>query len=182
MGRISPIKDYETLVKTADILINEKGMKNIEFLIVGGVPAPSQEGYYQRLKGMISDLKIENYVRFVGSVPYSKVVDYYQHCDLFVTGSQTGSIDKTVLEALACGKPAIVCNEAFEDVFGVYSKILLFNKGDPLDLAQKITFILEMNKEKRDEVCSSMRAIVKKEHNVDSLMDKLIKVFKDCRR
>ena len=95
--------------------------------------------------------------------------------------SQTGSIDKNVLEAMACEKPAIVCNEAFENVFGDYSEELMFKKEDPYDLVQKITFVLEMNKDQYTKLCFSMRQIVEKEHNVEGLMDKLIKVFEDSR-
>lgn len=182
IGRISPRKDYETLIKAMDILVNERGRKDLEFLIVGGFPMASQEEYFEVLKKMVKELKLKDYVEFSGPVPHAEVVKYYQNCDLFVTGSQTGSIDKTVLEAMACEKPAIVCSEAFEDVFGDFSSTLMFRKKDPVDLAEKITNILAMDRARYNKLCFSMREIVKKEHSVDGLMDKLIKVFETCTR
>lgn len=182
VGRISPRKNYETLIKAADILVNEKNIKYLEFVIVGGVPMASQEEYYERLKKLVKELELEGYVKFVGSVPYSDILGYYQKCDLFVSTSQTGSVDKNVLEAMACEKTVIVCNETFEDVFGDYSKILMFKKEAPYDLTQKIIFILEMDEDRHDKLCFAMREIVKREHNVNGLMDKLIKVFEDSRR
>lgn len=181
VSRISPRKDLETLIKAADILVNEKRMNDLEFVIVGGVPMASQEEYYEKLKMRVKELELEDYVKFVGSVPYSGVVSYYQKCNIFVSPSQTGSIDKNVLEAMACEKPAIVCNEAFENVFGDYSEELMFKKEDPYDLVQKITFVLGMNKDQYTKLCFSMRQIVEKEHNVKGLMDKLINVFEDSR-
>lgn len=182
VGRISPRKNIETLIKATDILVNEKGMKDLTLVIVGGVPVASQEPFFEELKNMVNELELGNHVEFVGSVPYSNVVNYYQQCDLFVTGSRTGSIDKNVLEAMACEKPAIACNEPFENVFGVYSKLLLFNKEDPYDLAQKIASILKMDKDQRKKVYSYMREIVKSEHDIDGLTDKLVEVFESCRR
>ncbi len=179
VGRISPRKNLETLIKAADILVHEKGMKGLEFVIVGGVPLAPQEEYFEKLKKMANGLELNNHVKFVGAVPYSSVVDYYQQCDLFVTGSQTGSIDKTVLEAMACEKPVIACNEAFKDIFGVYSKILLFNKEDPLDMVNRIIRVLKMDEDQRSEMCHNLREIVETRHAVDSLSNKLVDVFND---
>ncbi len=181
VGRISPIKDYETLIRAANICVSEKDMRNIEFLIVGGVPTVSEEGYFQRLKSMIRELKLEDYVRFAGSVPYSEVVDFYQACDMHVNLCPTGGVDKAVLEAMACGKPVIVCNESFKGDFGDYAKSLMFSEKDPNDLARKITHLIQLDEPSRNELCQAMRQIANKEHSVDSLMDKLIKVFADSR-
>lgn len=182
LGRISPIKDYETLIRTASILVSEKDMRNTEFLIVGGVSTASQEEYFQRLKSMIGELKLEDYVRFAGSALYSEVVDFYQACDMHVNLCPTGGVDKAVLEAMACGKPVIVCNESFKGDFGDYAKSLMFSEKDPNDLARKITHLIQLDEPSRNELCRAMRQIAKKEHSVDSLMDKLIKVFADSRR
>lgn len=181
VGRISPIKNYETFIRAADILINERGMKNLEFLIVGGVPMVSQQIYYERLRKMVEELGLRNHLKFIGPVPHSEVVAYYQGCDLFVSASQTGSVDKIVLEAMSCEKPALACNEAFEDVFGDYSEILMFNKGDSSDLVKKISGILQMGKGQRSKLGTHLRMIVKKEHSIDHLMNKLIDVFEECK-
>lgn len=181
VGRISPIKNYETFIRAADILINEKGMKNLEFLIVGGVPTASRQIYYEKLKKMVEELGLKDYLKFVGPVPHSEVVTYYQGCDIHINLCPTGGVDKAVLEAMACEKPTLACNEAFEDVFGDYSEILMFNKGDPADLANKITRILQMDENRRNELCRNMRKIVEKEHSIDHLMDKLMEVLEECK-
>ena len=182
VGRISPIKDYDTFIRAANILVNEKGMKNLEFLIVGGVPMASQEVYYEKLKKMVEELGLKDHLKFVGPVPHSEVVSYYQDCDVFVSTSQTGSIDKTTLEAMACQKPALACNEAFENVFGDYSSILMFRKEDPADLARKVTHILQMEENRRNELCCNMSEIVKREHSVENFTDKLVRIFNNVVR
>ena len=182
VGRISPRKNLETLIKAADIWVNEKGMKDLEFIIVGGVPMASQEEYFEKLKNMVRELRLGDYVKFVGAVPYSAVVGYYQNCDIHVNLCPTGGVDKAVLEAMACEKPVIVCNETFEDVFGDHSGILMFGKENSTDLAMKIMYIIQLDKLSRNELCRAMRQIVEKKHNVESLMDKLINVFENSRR
>lgn len=144
VGRISPIKDYETLIKAADILVNGKGMKDLEFVIVGGVPMASQEEYYERLKKMVKELELEDYVKFVGAVPYSDVVSYYQRCDVFVNPSHATALEKTVLEAMACEKPVITSNVGYYlDVFDEEMKEkCYFEKNNYKELANKIEYFL----------------------------------------
>ena len=101
---------------------------------------------------------------------------------MFVSTSQTGSLDKIVLEAMSCEKPALACNEAFEDVFGDYSKLLMFRKGDPSGLAEKISGVLQMSENQRSKLGAYLRMIVETEHSVENLTDKLVEVLKSVVR
>ncbi len=179
-GRISPVKDYETFIRAAGILVNEKGMQDFEFLVVGGVPMASQEAYYERLKQMVGASGLEGHLKFVGPVPYTEVASYYQDCDIFISNSRTGSIDKTVLEAMACQKPALTSNEAYTGVFGDYANDLMFLQGDHLDLAEKINSLLNKDEKQRSNLGVHLRKIVETEHSINHLMDQLIAIFKMC--
>lgn len=178
VGRISPRKDYETIIKAADILVNEKGMKDLDFVIVGGVPIASQEEYYERLKKMVRELELEDYVKFVGSVPYGDVLGYYQQCDIFVSTSQTGSLDKAVLEAMACEKPVITSNIAYYlDIFDEeMQEKCYFRKDDYKALASKIEYFLN-NEE--IELRKKLRNIVVTNHSMIHLANSLVKVLND---
>lgn len=145
VGRISPVKDYETLIRAADILVNKKGVENLEFVVAGGVPIPSQQAYYEEMVKLAQGLGLTDRLKFVGPIPHIEIVNYYQACDLFVSTSQTGSADKTTLEAMACEKLPLVCNAAFKEIFGDYSSILMFRAKDPAALASKIIYILGMD-------------------------------------
>ena len=46
----------------------------------------------------------------------TKTLEFYQSGDLFVNLSDTGSLDKAVLEAMACGLKILTSNEAFKSV------------------------------------------------------------------
>ena len=65
------------------------------------------------------------------------------------------------------------------NIFRDYSKTLMFRRKDPADLADKIIYIMQMDKNSRDKMCRYMRETVEREHNVDSLIDKLICLWRD---
>jgi glycosyltransferase involved in cell wall biosynthesis len=125
---------------------------------------------------MVVDLDLQKRIIF-DSVPHPEVDKCYQSSDVFVSTSLTGSVDKAVLEAMACGKPVIVCNRAFFNVLGDYSKILMFGKKNPSDLAAKILHVLKMNKKSRERLCHSMEEIVGEKHSINGLAEKLVNVF-----
>jgi len=179
VGRISPVKNYEVLISAANILINKEKQRNIEFVVIGGVPIKSQEGYFKKIKKMIAEFHLENYMKFIGSVPYTEVVKYYQNCDVFINTSLTGSVDKSGLEAMACGKPVLTCNEGYTGVFKDSAEKYIFDKHSPDDLVKKLQWILE---EDMESIGLTLRSIVEKEHSVDHLTIELVRVFQEVAR
>ena len=53
-------------------------------------------------------------VTFVGGVPHSRIRDEFRRAGLFLHTSETGSLDKLLLEAIACGCPVQTFNPAFK--------------------------------------------------------------------
>jgi len=178
VGRISPIKDYETLIKAVDILTKEKGFRKLKFLIVGGIGTESQEGYFDMLQRIVADHGLGEHIEFAGPVPHCDIVAYYQNCDLFVNLCPTGGLDKAVLEAMACGKMPSVCNASFKDIFGGCADMLMFEKGNALDLAGKLLDVIEMNGGSRLALERALREIVVREHSIEELMNQIVAVFK----
>ena len=176
VGRLSPVKDYETLIRAANVLVTEKGIGDLEFVIVGGT-YPSERDYYKRIRKMVGELNLEENIRFVGSVPHSETVAYYQGCDVFVNAGLTGSLDKAVLEAMACARPVITSNEAYYPLFDdEMREKCFFAKGDYRGLANKIEWFLTNNEEK---LATRLREIVVKGHSIDSWANNLVKVFQE---
>jgi glycosyltransferase involved in cell wall biosynthesis len=181
VGRISPVKDYETLIRAADILVNQKNRGNLEFFIAGGVPISSQEIYYQNMVNLVKELKLTDKLKFVGQIPYTDVVDCYLTCDIFVNASRTGSVDKAVLEAMACARPVLTSNEAFNDILADYAGLLLFSPGNPAELSKRIETLLQMSELERAQIGDSLRKIVERGHSIEGLTDRLVEIFKTCR-
>ena len=115
VGRISPVKDIETMIRACALL---KGAWNRawSFTIVGG-PAVSRDGaYLESLERLIKSRGLASHVHFAGPEPYFEIPETYHAHDMFLSMSTTGSLDKAVLEAMASGLTVITANEAFRDI------------------------------------------------------------------
>ena len=179
VGRISPVKDYETLVMAADILVNQQGHRGFRFVVVGGVGTAEQEEYAHHLGELVKARRLEAYIEFVGSVPHGRVVDYYRQADAFASTSRTGSLDKAGLEAMACGLPLLTCNEAFTNVLDDFSNKLMFEEGNVDDLARKILNVIEVRTRSQAVFERALREIVVQEHDVKRLVNRIVSVFEE---
>lgn len=102
LGRLGTEKNLDELVGYfAEVLKEEKDLK---FLIVGDGPAREQ------LQKQAASLGIENHVIFTGMVPPSRVQEYYQLGDVFVSASTSETQGLTYIEAAANGLP-LLCRQ-----------------------------------------------------------------------
>lgn len=179
VGRISPIKDYETLIEAADILVNQRGQRNSQFVVVGDVGTPEQVAYREQLLAEVRQRGLADNFEFVGAVPHQQVVNYYQQADLLVSLSHTDSLDKAVLEAMACRLVLVTSNEAFEPLLGSLTPRLMFTAGDARDLGGKIEVLARLNEMEKKSLGTVLRGIVIQQHSVQGLMHRLVEVLED---
>lgn len=173
VGRISPTKDLESLIKAIDIL-DDTGEKNIIVKIVGEPGLPEHQSYYDSLQQMVRAMDLEKIIEFVGPIPNKDVVSYYQDADIFINLSGTESIDKAVLEAMACGCIVITSNKAFK---GIISDNLIMEKNQPKELARKLFQIKNVSRDKKEKMRRLLREEVLKNHNLDALAAFIVKQF-----
>lgn len=164
VGRIAPVKNYETLIGATQILKNDK--VDFEVTIVGEAPLKEDKNYELRIKNKIKELGLEENFNFVGKVGHEELPEYYQSHDLFVHLSKTGSLDKTILEAMACGMNVLSSNDSSH---AFLPSELVFKGDDPVELAKKMTAL------KDQAVGSKLRNYVIQNHNLDVLVDKISK-------
>lgn len=176
VGRISPIKDYETIIGAIEIL-HKKGIK-IKLNIIGGVGLFSQESYLGGLKKMVADKGLNDIIKFSGSVANSNILCFLRESDLYVNNSHTGSLDKAVLEAMAVGLPILTCNEALDEVLGEYKKKLIFPKKDSEKLANKIKGLVKIGNSEREILGQKLRKIVIENHNLSEFIKRIVNELK----
>lgn len=168
VSRVSRVKRHEVVINAL------KELCDVRLVIVGPV---TDEKYSSELKALVSELGLNERVEFAGAVPHSQIDDYLSNCLLFISASETGSLDKTTLEAMACKKPVLVCNEAFREVLKGYNKHCLFMKGDSDDLAKKINSLLK-DESLMKRIGPELRKRVIEKHSKRILIEKMINVFK----
>ncbi len=166
VGRISPVKNYETLVDAAKIL-KDKGI-DFQVTMVGEAPLDSDTRYLTSLKLKVKSLKLEDNFDFVGKVSHKNLPEYYQSHNIFIHLSKTGSLDKTILEAMACGMKVLSSSDSARFFLPSES---LFNESNSSELADKI-FVM-----KDRLVDPILREFVIREHNLDALIEKISRVI-----
>jgi glycosyltransferase involved in cell wall biosynthesis len=171
VGRISPVKNYETLILAAEKLQHE--IEGLSVEIVGGAGLPEQEKYLDQLKKLVTEKKLEGVVRFAGPLANNDIVSRLQRADLFVNTSFTGSLDKAILEAMSCGVPVLTCNEALVEVLGPYTNQLMFEKKDVDGLEEKIRSLEAIGYIERKKLGQNLRNIVVNNHGLSSFVSRI---------
>ncbi len=171
IGRISPSKDIESMIKAVDILKDRGQLVTLK--IIGGPGLPGQQTYFDSLKKMIKAMNLEAQVEMTGAIAHQNIVPYLQSADIFVNLSKTG-LDKAVLEAMACECLVITSSAAIKSTL---PGNLIIKKDRPDLLAIKIDELNKMSLAGKAKLKTELREIVVKNHNLDNLVGKIIASF-----
>lgn len=179
ISRISIIKNYETLIEAINILVNEKGVKNIEVKIAG-IPTRSEDKeYLEGLKTKITEYGLEEYFNWLGSVSNRDTVPIYQNMDIFVRMQEAGGFGKTELEAMAVGAIAIVPTDVYKDLLGEFGEKLYFEAKNANSLAEKILETSKWSREETRKYSVIARDLVLNNHNLETLAKRIVLSFND---
>jgi len=103
MGRISPIKNIEMLIKAYGEIVENK---NVDLIIAGDINEDFK--YFTVLKNLMRKLNIENKVIFTEKrVEGDEKLALYKNAELFVLPSHSENFGMVVVESLAQGTPVI---------------------------------------------------------------------------
>ena len=172
VGRISPVKGYDTMLDAMNIL-KQKGI-DFHFTVIGGPATPADEEYYKKLLERVSSSALSGNVAFVGPVSNTATIPYLQSSDIFINMSGTGGLDKAVLEAMAVGLPVVTCNETFESTLGQYG--LMVKPGDAEGLV-KVLETMYNDSVKASQTGLALRDIVVNTHNLENLIKRIVKAY-----
>jgi glycosyltransferase involved in cell wall biosynthesis len=178
VGRISPVKNLSLIIEAMEILV-KKNM-GIHLTLVGGAGKMEQENYLQALQSKVDSGGLAKWISFAGPVPHSDIPNYYRQSDLFCTASDTGSLDKAILEAMACGVPVIGCNAAFAEIARSNGLVeLIFEKkGGAEALAEAISRFYSLPRTKRQQLADKGKAIAA-EHDLSRFTARIADIFKE---
>src|SRR3989344_4472738 len=167
LGRISPIKNLEVLIKAMDFVKN----KNILLEIAG----PSEKNYFIKLKNLIQELGLNNQIKF--SLPIYNLkekIAKIDSCKIFILPSKMEGMPQSLIEAMAREKIVIGSDSlAIRDLIENGENGFLFEFNDPKDLAKKIDEALQ---QKNSEIKKQARKSV--EHfSWDKIIKKIVEVI-----
>lgn len=100
VANIREVKGLDTLIRTADIV--RRSFPSVVFVIVGW---PNERLYFDELKQLTRDLRLEDNVRFLG--PVENVFSLLKVSDVFCLLSRSEGFSNALLEAMACELPCV---------------------------------------------------------------------------
>ncbi len=168
VGRISYEKNCDVVINSFK-LVKEKFPK-ATLTIIGEGPA------IESLKRQAEHLEIQNDVIFTGFVPNAELHNIYPQYDLFLTASTMETQGLVVLEAIACGLPAIgVDSFALPELIHDGKNGYISPPFDVKDLAEKTVMLLS-DKERYSEF-SKQSIQIASEHEMDKCVDDMEQVY-----
>ncbi len=117
VGRIGPVKHLDLLVRALSIVL--KTRPQAELYLYGSPQTDDERAYQKEIEQLVREEGLQDKVHFPGAIVYTDLPRVLADADVFAQASQTGSLDKAVLEALAMNIPAVSTNEAFRNFPGV---------------------------------------------------------------
>jgi len=171
LGRISVIKNIHILIEAARILDKE----NYDFILdIYGEPVERANDleYFEKIKKDAGELIQKGEIRLLGGVANEKTPGIFNKHELFINLTNSGSLDKTVLEAMACESLVLVSNCSYENILPPQ---FLFKENDAVDLAKKIKGIFTLANKEKESLGSQNRNYVVNNHSLILLAEKLFK-------
>lgn len=162
LGRLSPVKRTEVYIAAAALL------PEYIFDIYGDVPN-GDHAYRNTLEASATPN-----VHFCGGIVHYETPEVYARHSLYVNLTPEGSMDKTVLEAAACGTLVLVTNTSFQ---GYLPGECLLSDARPEAIAERITLLSARTPEERRVYARTLRESVIEHHSLQKLAQTLATTF-----
>jgi glycosyltransferase involved in cell wall biosynthesis len=172
VGGASPIKGVCYLLHAMRYLVSEK--PNLRLLFVCG------GNDKLKLTQLAERFGVGNYCVFLGRIPHDDMPKVYAASTVVVVPSLYESFSRTILEAMACGKPVVATKVGGIPELVVDNETgLLVEPRNAPGLAAAILRILE-NPQKAREMGSSGRERVKRYYAKNVIARKVLNVYERC--
>jgi glycosyltransferase involved in cell wall biosynthesis len=160
-GRVSPTKNIHAIIEA--YALTHRRHPDWLLVIIGPADEKGKGAYAGMLKKLVSDKGLKNGVQFLGALPPERIPGIIASKDVLVNLSDTGSLDKSVLEAMAAGIWVLTSNEAF----GPILPEACITRNDPAEIASKIEALAGRAAD------PALRRHVEKEHSLPALIARI---------
>lgn len=167
-GRLSKEKNIKVLILAFKLL--KETHQDIGLFIAGDGPARKDLEYLGKNVGNVN---------FLGRLSEIDLKKFLEDIDIFVLPSMFEVSPRSVIEAMSLGIPVVTTPvgelpQVFRD-----GKDCLFAKiDDPQDMAEKILWLMNNEKQAKD-IALSGRSIVEKRYDINNVISDYIQIYKD---
>jgi glycosyltransferase involved in cell wall biosynthesis len=101
LATLKPIKSQLTILQALDVLVNERGLRDVEVVFTGR----SDEGYEPMLQRFAAEKGLESYIRSLGEI--EDVYEQLHQFDVMVLSSLAEGFSVAIVESFAAGVPVV---------------------------------------------------------------------------
>lgn len=166
IGRIAPVKNIDVLIDVLLLLDNEG--RDFTATLVGDSLSKDTE-YLTIIRTKAAPLLEKGKIQFLGSIPNSKTAEIYARHEIYVNLTDSGSFDKTILEAMASECIVIASNALLKDIL---TERFLFEEKNPTSLAEKLQAALSLPENEKEGYEKTFRRYALN-HDISCLAEKL---------
>jgi glycosyltransferase involved in cell wall biosynthesis len=166
IGRIAPVKNIDVLIDALLLLDNEG--RDFTATLVGDSLLKDAE-YLTMIRTKAAPLLEKGKIQFLGSIPNDKTTEIYNRHEVYVNLTDSGSFDKTILEAMACECLIIASNVLLKDTL---TKRFLFEEKNPGSLAEKLQAALSLPENEKEASGKTFRRYALS-HDISRLAERL---------
>jgi glycosyltransferase involved in cell wall biosynthesis len=173
VGRVSRRKSLDLMLDTLAWLRANAPQHPFRLRVVGPTLTKDDAVYQAELLEQVTRLDLGGVVTFEGPRPMDALPEIYGSSFLHLNLGQTGSMDKAILESLACGCPTLTSNEA---VFGMLEPFpaLILRDRTPEAIGRQICRAYE---QRRDLAPAALRQLVAGRHDLNSYADRVYRIL-----
>ncbi len=136
VGRLYAPKNLGLWIDVAEQVLRRK--PETRFLIAGNGPL------YDELLARVKSARLDQFIIFLGSVPYENLPEVYGAADLFLLTSHYEGFGRVVVEAAMAGVPVVSTNCAGPADIVVHAKTgFLCEPGNKDELAKRVLALIE---------------------------------------
>ena len=130
-------------------------------------------GYRRDLEVYIEDLGLSEEVVFKGPVRHDQLPGILNRYRVFLNFCET-ALDRSVVEAMACGLPVISTNPCVEQILPSSYRLLIASTLNTAEQAEKLFNLISLNETKLSKIGQNLREIVLRDHSIEKLIGKIL--------
>lgn len=169
-GRLSPVKNVHVFIEALEAL--HSSGEDFRADIIGSPVNPEDWEYEQTLKKLGRRLIELGKLSFKPGLSHEDTAMLYKKYALYVNLTPDGSLDKTMLEAMASRTPSLLSNSAFRGHLPEMCQLMSNEAGSA---SEKMKTLLNLSEDEKLALGNKLRKYVEDTHGLSLLIKMLVK-------
>ncbi len=167
-GRFAPAKRPHVLLEALGMIAREGVEFRASFY---GASLSTDAEYREEVMRRSSELALDDKVKFFEGVPHAQAPSIFSQYEIYVNLSSSGTYDKAIFEAAACGCLVLAASEDFETVAG--KRFRLTDAEDAPTVAEKLREILAIPESERTALSAQLRDTILARQSLPFLVERI---------